>query len=166
MQILNNQIPPERLLAEIEDVLRTAPPRATMGHYTPDNLAWRGRASAIIAEWNLAQSGIFDLHVDKLGATMARDFDTGYDGTMVMLNRARADLRMRVIGPKNIAVDQGQVFEYFDELRKVIEPARQEIFFVDPYLDAQFVSRYMPHVHTDASVPPIPKPRQPARQTP
>src|SRR5205814_1550807 len=38
------------------------------------------------------------------------------------------------------------VFDYFDELRKLIETARMEAFFVDPYLDAEFVSRYLPHL--------------------
>ncbi len=61
---------------------------------------------------------------------MARDFDAGYDGTMVMLNRARADLRMRVIGPKNIAVGQGQVFDYFDELRKVLNQRGRRYFLL------------------------------------
>ena len=53
---------------------------------------------------------------------------------------------MKSVGPVNSALGHGQVFDYFDEIRKIIEPATQEVFFVDPYLDAEFVSRYLPHV--------------------
>lgn len=42
-----------------------------------------------------------------------------------------------------VAIGQGQVFAYFDELRKVIEGARSDLLFVDPYLEADFVSRYL-----------------------
>jgi hypothetical protein len=68
-----------------------------------------------------------------------------------LLNQARADLRMEV-GPLSVVLDKGQVFDYFDELRKVIEPARSDVFFVDPYLDAEFVTRYLPHVAAGAAV--------------
>jgi hypothetical protein len=38
------------------------------------------------------------------------------------------------------------VFDYFDEIRKIIELAKQDLFFIDPYLDSEFVSRYLSHV--------------------
>jgi hypothetical protein len=41
---------------------------------------------------------------------------------------------------------QGLVFDYFDGIRKQIELAKTELFFVDPYLDSDFVSRYLPQV--------------------
>lgn len=44
------------------------------------------------------------------------------------------------------------VFNYFDEIRKLIASAQSDLFFVDPYLDADFVSRYLPHVATGVSI--------------
>ena len=38
------------------------------------------------------------------------------------------------------------MFEYFDELRKLIETAKSDLLMVDPYLDAEFCSRYLPFV--------------------
>jgi len=63
-----------------------------------------------------------------------------------MLNQARSDLRLRTVGPTDIAVGKGHVFHYFDEVRKVIDLATRDVFFVDPYLDAEFVTRYLPHI--------------------
>ena len=50
------------------------------------------------------------------------------------------------------AVGKGEVFDYFDELRKVIETAKVDILFAEPYLEAEFVSRYLPHVSTGVVV--------------
>lgn len=59
---------------------------------------------------------------------------------------------MRTAGPLSIGVPAGRVFEYFDELRKLIEAARSDLFIVDPYLDAEFVSRYLPFVASGTQV--------------
>jgi hypothetical protein len=56
------------------------------------------------------------------------------------------------VGLLSVAIPQGKVFDYFDEIRKLIEPARTEVFFVDPYLDTDFVSRYLPHVAKGVTV--------------
>jgi hypothetical protein len=71
---------------------------------------------------------------------------------MKTLYEMRADLLLSVRGPLTAAIGQGMVFDYFDELRKIIQLAQQDVFFVDPYLDADFVSRYLPHVRKGASI--------------
>jgi hypothetical protein len=43
----------EELLGEVEDILRTMPPRETLRHPTDQNFAWLGRVSAFIEAWNL-----------------------------------------------------------------------------------------------------------------
>jgi hypothetical protein len=128
------------------------PPRATIRHDTPENHSWIGRAVATLELW---KSGIRETaydYVHLLHETMAKDTQKGYFGLMSLLNEARAHLRLETIGPVDIAVGQGAVFNYFDEIRKLIEAAKRDILFVDPYLDADFVSRYLPHVARDVSV--------------
>jgi hypothetical protein len=61
-------------------------------------------------------------------------------------HQAQNDLRLETLGPASVAVPDGMVFEYFEEIRKIIELAREDLLFFDPYLDAQFVARYLPHV--------------------
>ena len=63
---------------------------------------------------------------------------------LMLLHQAESDLRLRTVGPFSVGVPAGRVFEYFDELRKLIETARSDLLLVDPYLDAEFVSRYLP----------------------
>jgi hypothetical protein len=134
----------EQLLAEVEDVLRTMPSRATIRD--PENAAWFGRALAAIERWNSGK-GIL------IAAPYVKDVMDGnmlisgkaLHGLTVLIHQAHHDLLAQVPGAGSIAVPRGMVFDYFDEVRKVIQLAKQDLFFVDPYLDADFVSRYLPH---------------------
>jgi hypothetical protein len=59
---------------------------------------------------------------------------------------------METVGPLSVAVAHGHIFDYFDELRRVIEGAKQDLLFVDPYLDSEFVSRYLTHVSKGVTI--------------
>jgi hypothetical protein len=143
----------EQILVEVEDILRTMPPRQSLGNSDPDVLAWIGRASAIVHAWNPTRAMVvFDGHVRNLGASSSREYDEGYRGVVTTLNQVRHDLRMKSSGPLTVAIGQGSVFDYFDEIRKVIEAARIGLLFIDPYLDAEFVARYLPHVTAGVAV--------------
>jgi hypothetical protein len=95
---------------------------------------------------------LFNMATTRLSSIFASDFNIGVREMMVLLHQARNDLRMRTLGPTNLALPRGGVFDYFDEVRKTIELANQEVLFVDPYLDAEFVSRYLPHVRTGVAI--------------
>jgi hypothetical protein len=142
----------EQLLAEVEDILRTVPSREQFEQRTEDSISWVGRAAAVITRWDNVRSITVDAAVNDInrGLDSVRNIQGRFKMTS-LLQQARADLRLDV-GPLSVVVDKGQVFDYFDEVRKVIEPAQSEVFFVDPYLDAEFVKRYLPHVAAGAAV--------------
>jgi hypothetical protein len=143
---------PEDLLAEVEDVVRTMPPRTTMHQDTQENFSWFGRAVAAIARWDIMQGGIARSYVTQFHNPMAAESHKGYQGLMTLLHEARANLRMTTLGPVNTAIGKGLVFDYFDELRKQIELAKKDVFFIDPYLDADFVSKYLPCVSSGVAI--------------
>jgi hypothetical protein len=139
----------EQLLAEVEDLIRTAPTYPAIRKMTESNLAWLGRFSAVIRAWNgnrgtevLALN--MGVHTLNAGQNLQRIFS--------LLHEARHSLRMETVGPVSVAVGHGQVFDYFDEVRRVIEEAKQDLLFVDPYLDAEFVSRYLNHVSAGVTI--------------
>jgi hypothetical protein len=142
-----------QLLSEIEDLLRTRPAESTMRESTDEILGWLGRMSAVISQMGPGREPFLNMSIDKVNDPI-NGFrqTTGYREIMVALNKARHELIMRTVGPTNVAVPHGAVFDYFDEIRKAIEAATQEIFFVDPYLEADFVSRYFPHIHVGVQV--------------
>ena len=143
----------EQLLVEIEDLLRSMPPRATIRHETNENLAWLGRVSAAIEKWNSSKAALVKEYLDLfLSNGHARETGYGFTKLLTLLHQAQNDLRLETLGPANTAVPHKMVFEYFDEIRKIIELAREDLLFVDPYLDAEFVARYLPNVAAGVTI--------------
>lgn len=142
----------EDLLGEVEDILRTMPLRETLRHSADENFAWLGRVSAFIEAWSAPKSIPLSAAMNQFHGQMARDAQEGFRKIVTLLHQARQDLRMKTVGPVNAAMGHGQVFDYFDEVRKLIEPASRDLFFIDPFLDAEFVSRYLPHVRSGVPI--------------
>ena len=136
----------QSILYQIEELIRTCPPKATIRHDLAENFAWFGRAVATINQWNLYKTVPFESYIADIQQSAATGVNRGYANIQITLHQARHDLRMLLDPQTNIAVEQGRVFEYFDEIRKIIELATEEVFFIDPYLDADFVSRYLAFV--------------------
>ncbi len=143
----------EQLAFEIEDLIRTMPGLRDLTVNPDKCLPWLGRASAAMHAWNSVKSGLYFEPLIRVISTGGNfDFNGTRRNILVQLYQALSDLRFRTTGPLSVGVDSGRVFDYFDELRKLIESAKEDILFVDPYLDAEFVSRYLPHVSQGASV--------------
>ena len=146
----SNAMSNEGLLAEVEDLLRSSPPQSAFTVQEPDDeaLSWLGRTSAVINKWNMAQGIACDRHTRALLAegSMQRITPPGpaYRGLRTLLFQVQHDLQMKTGGTLSVAIDAKKPFVYFDEIRKIIEMAREDLLFVDPYLDAEFVSRYLP----------------------
>jgi len=142
----------EQLLAEVEDLLRNVPPLQEMRGSKDSGLAWLGRFSAVIRSWNFTRAAEVMLAQQQLESLTEAMHANGYRRIVTLLNEARHALRMDTVGPLSVSVAHGQVFDYFDEVRGLIEMAKQDLLFVDPYLDAEFVSRYLSHVSGGVTV--------------
>jgi hypothetical protein len=142
----------EDILAEVEDVLRTMPNGLTTRSHTPEDIAWIGRAVAAVAYWNSVLGASARSHADNLQDPHGAISHKGYTGLLTLLNECRSDLRLSTLGPVNVAIGKGLVFDYFDEIRQQIIVAKAELLFIDPYLDADFVSRYLSHVPSGVSM--------------
>jgi len=140
------------LLAEIDDILRNVPSRETIFNESVENYSWLGRVAAALEEWDMVKGVMAKVHIDNIQNPMAHISDDGRRKTLTILHQARHSLLMKTTGPLSVAVSNGMVFNYFDEIRKIIETANESILFVDPYLDAEFVSRYITNVKNGVSI--------------
>ena len=101
----------EELLGEVEDILRTRPSMNELGP-TDEVIAWLGRASAFVEAWDplkgirivFARTDV----VSKLRLTQIAGMST----IPTLLHEARHTLRMKTIGPQNLAMGQGCVFDH------------------------------------------------------
>lgn len=146
------QLDNAQLLAEIEDVIRTAPPQLTLHQVEPEALGWLGRAASLIRRWDSTKGILFDSEIRQLHAGRSFNPASAVAGIFTALHEARHDLRLSAVGPLSVALQHGAVFDYFDEVRKVIGSAQKELFFVDPFLDSEFVSRYLTQVSASVRV--------------
>lgn len=129
------------------------PNTSTIRQPTLENLSWLGRARGVLKSWDFTMGPEIYIIFDKLQSASGHiDGTVATNKLISFLHMARQDLLMKTSRPTAIAVDQGMTFKYFDEIRKAIELAKQDLFFVDPYLDQEFVSRYLPFVAPGASI--------------
>ena len=147
----------EELLAEVEDLLRSSPPQSAFTQQeNKEVLGWLGRTGAILEKWDFTKRPSVSGHIRALLAeeTMRIIFPPGpaYRGLRTLLFQAQHDLRMKTVGPRTVAIPEGMPFDYFDEIRKITEMARDDLLFVDPYLDAEFVSRYLRPITSGVAV--------------
>ena len=147
----------EQILAEVEELLRSSPPQsAFMGQVNEEVIGWLGRTSAVLAKWDFTQSPSVSLHISAIlgeePLQMAAPPGPAYRGLRTFLHRARHDLRMKTVGPLSVLIPDGKPFDYFNEIRKITEMARSDLLFVDPYLDADFVARYLPQIASGVTV--------------
>lgn len=142
----------EQLLAEVEELRRTMPPMDSLHQETEANYEWLGRLLATVRFWNFSEAISLEYVISGLSSPLPQDRKQARHKIQLTLSKVHSSLRLKTVGPVNIAVGQGNVFHYFDELRKIIELAKSDLFFIDPYLDADFVTRYLPHVTSGVSI--------------
>jgi hypothetical protein len=134
-------IKPEALLVELDDILRARPTSSELGSSSDEAVAWIGRVKAALHHWDSVQATSMMRIEPKLHSTMSRDLETGYREVLALIHQARHSVLLRV-DQESVAAEHGQVHQYFDGLRKLIERASADLFFIDPYLDADFITRY------------------------
>lgn len=142
----------EDLLNEIEDLLRNVPNPATITHDLDENYSWFGRVSAVITSWSPVKAVSLPFHMNEITSLSTLNSKVGLGKIRTLLHEARHDLRMKTVGPVSVAIQKGMVFDYFDEIRKIISTVSTDILFIDPYLDSDFVSRYLPNCPQDVSI--------------
>jgi hypothetical protein len=137
------------LLAEVEDSIRSMPEMNRL--YAPGDpaiLAWFGRAAAALKRCEHPSRPLLHNIFSGIGELQIG----GVRSFVTLLHQARHDLLMRLPNAGSAAISAGNVFDYFDELRKIIGLAKQDLLFVDPYMDAAFVARYLPHVAAGVTI--------------
>lgn len=145
------KLDPKDIIAEVEDLIRTMPDLAN-GWDDAEAVDWLGRARAILTISQLGVTAEAMIAINQASSVDMRSSWTGKTTIRVLLNQVRHSLRMQTVGPLAVAITKGMVFDYFDGLKKIIEEARSDILVVDPYMDAEFVSRYLPFVSKSTAI--------------
>jgi hypothetical protein len=123
-------VKPEILLAQVDELLRSMP--ADISNDAPDVLSWRGRMMAVIRAWDLMRAGEVSHSLKMIDDHRPDQNAPGRKQLITLLHEARHSLVLKSPKASSLVIGEGSVFEYFDQLRKIIELAKTEILFVDP----------------------------------
>lgn len=142
----------KEVLYELENVLRSRPDRSVMKDPSDENIEWQALACATMYKWNPLRYLPFELAIKDLIDPSSGVSNRGIVNVLRQLNQARFELKMELDPVSSLVVEAGGIYQYFEHIRKHIELAQKEIFFIDPYLDADFISRYLSYVKSDVAV--------------
>ncbi|MFC7514353.1 hypothetical protein ACFQUU_04985 [Herbaspirillum sp. GCM10030257] len=145
------QIPPAQLAAEFDALIRAIPNRKTLHHDIDVNHEWLGQAVGLVMLADPLRGSFFKGLVENLYSPIFNPADI-IQKIIVSLQQYKTEWRMKSGGPLTVAFEAGKPFDYFDEVRKILESATIDVLVVDPYLGADFVSRYLPHVKPGVNI--------------
>ena len=110
-----------QLLVLLDQVIRSMPATSELFGVSTEVLEWFGRARAILQRWSTVRAVQFSSAADTMRSSNAFLHDAAFGQIVSILHEARMELQMRTAGPSEIVVDRGHQFDYYDEVRKVIE---------------------------------------------
>lgn len=149
---MQTKLSPAEFAAHFDALVRTMPPIATLRHDSQENHEWLGLAAHLVEETDHARGILFRLEMAKLYSGFNRMPGETEKLLVSMVQQCKMVWRFKSSGPLAVAFEPRRPFDYFDEVRKYIESAATEVFFIDPYMDAEFVSRYLPFVKPGVAV--------------
>jgi hypothetical protein len=141
----------QQLYAEFAELLRQMPAQATLHHPTLENQEWLGRATALVRLADPRRATFFQSDVDIL-CTMIVNPPDQIQKILTTLHGFHYEWRLKCVGAMAMVFDAGQPFDYFDQVRRVIEVATTDLLFVDAYINSDFVASYLPHVRDGVQV--------------
>ena len=94
----------EQLLAEIEDIIRTMPPMSQIQDSAMENMAWFGRASAAIENWDTGKGALATLYISEITHSSRPISYAGVQRVIILLNQARHSLLSQIPGAGSLAL--------------------------------------------------------------
>lgn len=138
------------LLGHLDLLIRTMPPRSELN--SEDAVRWIGQTVAVVSQWNALKGASLRNDLENASARKSALGDHDYRRAASILHEMRFSLMLASGMTAGVVVAQGGTFDYFDEVRRKIELAKSDLLFVDPYINADFVGTFLPHVRTTTTV--------------
>lgn len=134
---------PEQLLSLLTDLLRDAPEFAYEAPITDKEMRWLGRAEAILAACNLlVDGGSF-----RSARRSLNTYSHSKSELLQPLYNAISHLELKVPSSMQGAfIPPGDTWNGYSALIKLVQVNCNQIFIVDPYLNADIYLHFAPHV--------------------
>lgn len=128
--------------------------------WSEERASWFGEVAGIISAHNQIRGRWFDALIPSVTALPSGEpnsisMSATLNAQRNFIVRARAELTRLELTTNAFTsrqLDAGSMHDYFEEIRELIAGATQQVLFVDPYIDASFVRRYLPQIPTGIAV--------------
>lgn len=146
----------EQCAALLHDALANRP----KNFYSQEAADWFADVTGIVDAYSTAQALFLRAKLDTvtgkgLGAMSPVSASMHDDACQSFIAAARSiytRLRLETNSFTTKQLEKGAVFDYFREVQEIIQGAMRDILFIDPYLDVEFVSTYLPQVQASVAV--------------
>lgn len=143
-------IPADQCAALLRDALSNRPEDP----YSDEAMAWFADVSGIVNAYDAGMGLPFALLLPRVTnihsgiiSPVAANFTLNAQNEFV--TRARSVLTQLQLATNTFTTRQlgaGAVHDYFEEVRQLVAGATRDVLFIDPYIDATFVTRYLPQI--------------------
>ena len=138
----------EQKLAEVQRIFRALPEMSDFFDYrSDDTMMWISDARSVLSLVHVSIDRELEILEDQIGTNKHRHYQNIRQKFMDIMTKLRRSTR-----PISASIEKGNVFDYYDETRKILELAKTEIFLIDSYVDAEIVSTYFKAVDQSVSI--------------
>ena len=143
-------IPAEQCAALLRDALSNRP----TDPWSDESAAWFADVAGIITAYDTTAGLPFQMLIARVtdrnsGIMSPVSANMTMNAQSEFAARARSLLTQIQLATNTFTTRQlgaGGVHDYFEEIRLLIAAAGQDVLFIDPYIDATFVTRYLPQI--------------------
>lgn len=132
---------PHILLAQLRSLLERAPDFNQYKITSREHSIWLAQAYALVSRWNSFEAITIKVSSENLVYLMNRD--SHVSKILGVVYRAIADLEIGVPNSEQVSFGEGEVYDFFKTLNRVIASAEKSIFIIDPYLDTSVFDHYL-----------------------
>lgn len=143
-------IPADQCAALLRDALSNRP----TDPWSDEAVAWFADVVGIINAHDANLGVPFQVLIPRVtqihsGIASPVSFSGTLDAQTEFITRARSVLTQLRLATNTFTTRQlnaGAVHDYFEEVRQLVTAATRDVLFIDPYIDANFVNRYLPQI--------------------
>lgn len=136
----------KNFLAEIDALLSRLPSMEVFSRFDGPADMWLGHANAVLKSklhgGEQVELGSLN-HAIERGDYLGISRPVAIRGLLRLIHMVRHKLLMATGGTGAVVFDKGMHYQYFEAIRGIIQTATRELFIVDPYLDADVLSRFV-----------------------
>jgi hypothetical protein len=138
------------LLAELRAMVDSPPRIDIRTPLSRDQMAWLGRAHALVSAWNSVEAASISVSADFIAAGLYPEGNLRK--ILTVIHRVIAALELQVPTRSDQAFGPGAVYDFLKTLRDLLSTAKQNILIVDPYLDEQIFDTYLSTIDSQVTV--------------